>query len=111
MIRGEAVTLYRRVEGEEDEMGEPVTTWEAETVENVLWSQGGSDGLGDGTRPLGTDDEVTVHFPKSYAAGVANCEIEVGGIRYAVVGDPMGHMESLTPGAWNRPVTCRRVEG
>lgn len=113
MIRGAPVTLYRRVEAGEDEMGEPIVSWEPETIYDVLWSQGEGDstGLPDGFRPLGTDDTVTVHLPKTYTASVAGCEFEFCGKRYKVEGDPAGYMPELTPGRWNRRVTARRVGG
>lgn len=113
MIRGVPVTLHRRVEAGFDEMGEPVVEWAPEVVEDALWTQGegDSDGLSDGARPLGTDDTVTVHLPKSYTASVAGCEFEIRGDRYKVEGDPVGYMTELTPGRWNRRVTARRVDG
>ena len=113
MIRGVPVALYRRAEDGFDEMGEPIIEWVAETVEGALWTQGEGDSerLSDGVRPFGTDDTVTVHLPKTYAATVAGCEFEILGRRYRVEGDPVGYMPELTPGRWNRRVTARRVEG
>lgn len=113
MIRGVPVTLRRRVEAGEDEMGEPIASWEPETIDGALWSQGEGDStvLSEGFRPLGTDDTVTVHLPKAYTASVAGCEFEIRGERYKVEGDPTGYMPELTPGRWNRRVTARRVEG
>lgn len=113
MIRGVPVTLFRKVAVGEDEMGEPVVKDVPETIDDVLWSQPADDGsrLPDGTRPLGTEDTVTIHLPKTYAGSVAGCEFEIRGGRYKVEGDPVGFMPELTPGRWNRCVTARRVEG
>lgn len=52
-------------------MGEPeISRGAPEVVEDALADagRGDSDGLSDGARPLGTDDTVTVHLPKSYTA-------------------------------------------
>lgn len=111
MIRGEDVTVLRKSASGTDEMGEPIIAWVSEEVENVLWEQGSANNIGDPTRPDGTIDDVTIHLPKTYTTSVKGAEVEINGVRYAVIGDPIGYMPDLTPGAWNRPVTCRRVEG
>lgn len=113
MLRDKAVqvTVWRKSQAGEDEMGEPVVEWVPETVGNVLWIQHGCDRLSDGSRPEGTEDTVKLHFPKSYTASLAGCSVELLGRKYAVMGDPVGCMPALTPGAWNRPVTARKVDG
>lgn len=113
MIRGRAVTVWRKAETGEDEMGEPLVDWMPERVENVLWgpSEYAARLSEDGARPAMTDDEITVHIPKTYTACLAGCRIEVEGALWDVVGDPQGYMPELTPGPWNRSATARKVEG
>lgn len=106
-----AVTVLRRSEAGEDEMGEPVVEWAPETVEGVLWIQRAAERLEDVARPLGTEDEIKLHFPKTYDKALAGCRIGVCGRTYEVVGDPVGCMPELAPGRWNRHVAARRVEG
>ena len=110
MIRGEDVTVLRKSASGTDAMGEPDITWESETVPDVLWSQAESERLSDGTRPGGTDDTVTFHFPKAYTDDLSGCRISVQGRIYDVLGDPIGYIPAITPGKWNRTVTGRKVE-
>lgn len=109
-MRGSDVTVLRKTESGEDEMGDPIVSWVPETVDNVLWSKSRSADLDDVSRPDGTEDTVTFHFPKTYTASLSGCKIVLGSRTYDVVGDPVGYMPEHTPGVWNRPVMGRRVE-
>ena len=42
----------------------------------------------DATRPNGVSVAYTLHFPKTYAADLRGCSVEVRGAAYDVVGDP-----------------------
>lgn len=103
--------VYRPVEGEPDPMGEPAVEWVPEEVDGVLWIQHLADRIEDADRPAGTEDEVKLHFPKTYTESLLGCRIGVCGRLYEVVGDPVGYMPGLTPGKWNRAVIARRVDG
>lgn len=112
LLEGVDVVVIRHVPtGRADAMGDEVATEEAETVSDVLVAPQSSADADDATRPNGDVDAIRLHFPKSYAKPLAGCDIEVGGLRYRVQGDPRGYLPHLTPGRWNRPVTARRVEG
>ncbi|MCD8211913.1 MAG: hypothetical protein LUC17_02680 [Oscillospiraceae bacterium] len=113
MIQGETATLYRKVSTGTDEMGEPIVEWAAEELDNVLFSQAyeNENYIIDGTRPDGTIDTATLHVPKTFTDSLKNCEIEVQGARWTVIGDGKGYMPENTPGPWNRPIKLRRVDG
>lgn len=110
-MRGVTVEVLRRSVVGEDEMGEPEIEWVSESVPNVLWHQAEAERLSDGTRPSGTDDSVTLYFPKSYAKSLCMSRVVIAGRMYDVVGDPIGYMPEMTPGKHNREVTARKVAG
>lgn len=107
------MTLFRKTETGIDEMLDPIWDWVPERIENVIWEQAAYDNqrIADPTRPNGIDVGITVHLPKTYTQSVRGCEFEIMGARWSVIGDPVGYMEHLTPGPWNRPVPCRRADG
>lgn len=65
----------------------------------------------DATRPNGVAVAYTLHFPKTYAADLRGCSVEVRGAAYDVVGDPQRTAPAATPGAWNMPVEVTRADG
>ena len=65
----------------------------------------------DASRPNGVSVAYTLHFPKSYAADLRGCSVEVRGAVYDVVGDPQRTAVAATPGAWNMPVEVTRADG
>lgn len=98
---GETVTVIRRGAASRDAMGHRVdAAEERETVENVVVAPPDTAVL----TQLDKDATATLHFPKGYAGSLRGCEIEVRGVRYAVIGDPMAYNEDATPGEWNMPV-------
>lgn len=111
-IEGIDVVVIRRVPtGEVDDMGEPVTRDAWEGVRDVLVSPSSTSDMDEPARPHGDKTSVRLHFPKSYTASLAGCDIELDGVLYRVQGDPQGYIPDLTPGRWNRPVTAKKVEG
>lgn len=110
-MRGVTVEVLRRSVVGEDEMGEPKVEWVSESVPNVLWHQTEADRLSDGTRPDGTDDSITLYFPKTYAETLCGRRVVISGRTYDVLGDPIGYMPDMTPGKHNRMVTARKVDG
>ena len=90
MIRGETVTLIRPAEAGLDAFGDPLTEWQPGVpVGNVLVAPASTDDLNGSLRRDGDRDSVT----------------------YRVIGDPQRYTASLTPGAWDLPVTVERTEG
>ncbi len=54
---------------------------------------------------------MTFHFPKSFAESLRGARVTYAGTTYEVVGDPQPYLEDLTPGDWNRAVSCVIVRG
>ena len=112
MIQGERVTLFVPVKGSEDSYGVPSVEWRAQRVfENVLVAPAGTADLEPGMRADGDSVSLTLHFPKTYTGSLRSCRLAVRGVMYEVVGDPQPYTDQNVPGAWNRPVTVRLVEG
>lgn len=112
LLSGVEVIVIRRVPtGSVDAMGEPVTKEECDTVESVLWSPYSSADVDDAQRPHGDVSAIKLHFPKTYPASLAGCDVEVDGSRYRIQGDPQGYLPHLTPGRWNRTAIGKKVEG
>jgi hypothetical protein len=110
-MRGVDVTVKRPVEGELDSMGEPSVMWESEIVSNVLVAPAESERIEQDGRARGTDDIANVYFPKSYTARLKGCKVTLRGEDWDVIGDPQGYMADISPTAWNRRVSVRKVEG
>ena len=112
MIQGERVTLFAQVKEHEDSYGVPTVEWRAQRViENVLVSPAGTADLEPGMRPDGDSVTLTLHFPKTFTGSLRSARLAVRGVMYAVIGDPQPYTDANVPGAWNRPVTVRLVEG
>ena len=111
MIRGENVTVTRKVLSSRDGMGEPVFSTSTETVANVLWHESSTDEMDESTRMYGVTCDLSLDFPKSYTASLEGCTVTVRGVDYRVLGDPKGYMEQNTPTPWNRPVRVARADG
>ena len=111
MIVGEAIQLKVRQAGVRDEFGnERVAYRPAVSVRNVLVAPSSSQDLGP-ERPDGDTTIMTFHFPKTYIGQLKGCLIGWSGSWWEVIGDPRPYSKDSTPGAWNRPVQARLVEG
>nr|DAZ03433.1 MAG TPA: head closure knob [Caudoviricetes sp.] len=112
MIRGEQVTLFAPLKGPDDSYGVPSVEYSAQRViENVLVAPSGTADLEPGMRPDGDSVTLILHFPKTFTGSLRATRLAVRGTMYAVVGDPQPYTDENVPGAWNRPVTVRLVEG
>lgn len=110
LIRGGIVTVIRPVD-ERDELGEPIGDGETrEEVPNVVVAPGATADL-DASRPEGVSVAYTLGFPKTYEGDLRGCEVEVGGERFRVVGDPKRLTPENTPGAWNYTAEVERIDG
>lgn len=69
MMMGERVAVLRRREVGRDSMGEPVWSWDSETVDGVLVRPSSPSDQIDALRPDGVAVEYTLAFPKSYTSG------------------------------------------
>ena len=104
LIPGEAVTVVRP-NVTRDDLGEPTR----EEVRCVVCPGATADM--DATRPEGVTVAYTLHFPKTYAASLRCCSVEVRGETYDVVGDPQRMTDAATPGPWDMPVEVTRADG
>lgn len=112
MIQGERVTLFAQVKGSEDSYGVPSIEYRAQrTIENVLVAPSGTADLEPGMRADGDSVSLTLHFPKTFTGSLRSARLAVRGVMYAVIGDPQPYTDQNVPGAWNRPVMVRLVEG
>lgn len=112
MIQGERVTLFAPVKGSEDSYGVPSVEWRAQrAIENVLVAPSGTADLEPGMRADGDSVSLTLHFPKTFTGSLRSARLAVRGVMYAVIGDPQPYTDENVPGAWNRPVMVRLVEG
>ncbi len=110
LFEGVSVEVMRPIEGELDDMGEPTTTWETETVENVLVAPSTTEDL-EATRPDGARVSVTFHFPKTYTKPLRGCMVIYNQNKYRIIGSPVPYMEQNTPGQWNYPALAEAVYG
>lgn len=111
-MRGETVTVIRRVEAGVDEGNDPVYEDVPEDVGNVLVGPASGSNSGDSTRPDGVQVDATLYFPRSYPGGsVRGCDVLVRGDLYHVVGDPFPVDGGMAPTAWNMAVDVTRSEG
>lgn len=112
MIQGETVQISRPTIAYTDAYGEANMEWRlAETVENVLVAPGNTADLEPGMHPDGDTTLLALHFPKVFTEDLRGTRVFVRGQTWEVVGDPQPYTDQNVPGAWNRPVTVRLVEG
>jgi hypothetical protein len=114
MISGTNVSVIRRVLSYRDEMGEPVFATSTETVGNVLVTPSNTDEMDETNRMFGVTCDLTLHFPKTYTAGLGGCDVvlpEPWAGEYRVLGEPVPYMAQNTPTPWNRAVKVARSDG
>ncbi|MGE8691839.1 hypothetical protein [Bifidobacterium bifidum] len=113
-MRGETVTVIRRVQIGVDAGNNPVFDEVLEDVSNVLVDSPQEANTEDVNRPHGIEADLTLRFPRSYVGGpLRGCEIIVRDSErpYTVVGDPLPLDGGLTPTMWNMSVPVTRSEG
>lgn len=112
MIHGERVTVFAQVKGSEDSYGVPSVEYRAQrAIENVLVAPSGTADLEPGMHPDGDAVTLTLHFPKAFTGSLRSARLAVRGVMYEVVGDPQPYTDANVPGAWNRTVQVRLIEG
>lgn len=113
MIKGTAVTvLFPSVSGY-DRFGNPVKTFVAETVDNVLVVPGPTEDL-EASRPEGAVVDFTLHFPKTFNESLEGCSVELPAPwagTYKVIGNPTPYMDANTPTPWHMPVEVGAAHG
>lgn len=114
-MRGEDITLLRRIRSGVDEGNNSVSEWERETVGNVLVDSPNTENGKDSNRPDGMRVDAVFRFPRDYAGGpLDGCKIIIRGDEthpYHVVGHPIPLDGGMTPTAWNMSVEATYSEG
>ena len=111
-MRGETVTVIRRVQTGINEGNNPVYETKEEPVENVLVGQPNGENADDSNRPDGIQIDATLYFPRTYAGGPLRGQtVIVRGSKYRVVGDPFPIDGGMTPTDWNMTVPVTRSDG
>lgn len=113
MIKGVSVTVKSPVEGALDRFGNPTTTYEETTVNNVLVSPGATSDL-EASRPEGVTVDYSLHFPKTFSGSLEGALIALpspwDGV-YRVIGSPGQYMDANTPTPWHMPVEVELAHG
>ena len=111
LLHGVPVTVELAADGTTDRHGNATSSYQApRVVENVLPAPSTTEDLGEG-RPDGVSVDMTFHFPKSFTESLRGARVAYAGNTYKVVGDPQPYLADLTPGDWNRAVSCVIVRG
>lgn len=111
-MRGETITVIRRIPAGVDEGNDPVYETVEESVDNVLVGPPSNANASDSTRPEGIEISHDLLFPRAYTGGpLRGCDILLRGRRYRVVGDPLPVDGGMTPTLWNQTVPVTRSEG
>lgn len=114
-MRGEDITLLRRIRSGVDEGNNPVYEWERETVGNVLVDSPATENGDDSNRPDGIRVDAVFRFPRDYTGGpLDGCKIIIRGDEthpYHVVGHPIPLDGGMKPTAWNMSVEATYSEG
>ncbi len=113
-MRGVAVTVTPRIQGEDDMFGNATyTDGEPVTVDDVLVSPGATTDL-EASRPEGVTVAYTLHFPKAYTGDLEGAKVALPspwGGTYRVIGKPSPYMDANTPTRWHMPVEVEEAHG
>lgn len=111
-MKGETVTVLRRVQTCLDEGNNPVYETKPETVSNVLVGAPNGENPGDSNRPNSIRIDANLYFPRDYKGDALRGQtIVVRGHEYKVVGDPFPVDGGMTPTEWNMTVPVTRSDG
>ena len=115
MLSGVNVDVLTPVEGERDRFGNVTTTYERETVSDVLVAPGATADL-EASRPEGVQVAFTLHFPKTWTQSLEGCEVELpapwdAGNPYQVIGSPAAYMGENTPTRWHMQAEVESAHG
>jgi hypothetical protein len=111
-MRGETVTVIRRVQTGVDEGNNPVYETKEEPVGNVLVGQPNCENADDSNRPDGIRIDAVLYFPRTYTGGPLRGQtVIVRDSKYRVTGDPFPIDGGMTPTDWNMTVPVTRSDG
>lgn len=116
-LRGETVTVLRPSIAYDERM-DPVTTWEPETVDNVLFGRPTTEDVDGAMRAYGVHVQYALGIPKGYTESLRGCKVireRDSGMEhppeYVVAGDPAPLPPELCPTPWNREALVGWVDG
>lgn len=111
-MRGETVTVIRRVEVGRDPGNSPIYADEEEPVADVLVAPGPRTDLAESARPEGVEVRFTLHFPKTFTGELRGAAISVRGEEpLRVIGSPRPYTRGNCPTRWHMPVEVGRADG
>lgn len=99
-MRGEIVTVKKRIQEGFDELNDPIWKDKEYLVENVLIAPGSSDDAVESTRPDGVEIKYTLYFPKPFDEKLEHCQICVRDEWLDVIGSPRRFDLTNCPTDW-----------
>lgn len=110
LIRGGRVTVIRPQYTRNELNDITGTGTEREQVDGVLFAPVSTADI-TVERPDGATQRARLAFPKGYGKSLKGCSIEVAGVVWRVVGDPVAIGPANVPGPWDMEVDIERGEG
>lgn len=108
-MNGTQVTLFTRVQSGTDEFNAAIYDEQSQVVEDVLVYPSSTADLG-AERPEGATVDYTLYWPKTFTGELKGAQVEIGGERFKVVGDPRPIPHNC-PTRWNRTSEVVKVYG
>lgn len=104
------ITLWNKTQTGVDGFGNPVYTWEAKTVDNVLVGQPTAEERTNELNLTGRMIAYTLGIPKGNEDDWENQIVEFFGHRFRTFGIPEQGIEANIPLSWHKKVKCERYE-
>ena len=108
-ISGQTVTLYERTESGADDFGAPLFTETPVEIADVIVSPASGPEIVDTMNLYGKKAVLSLHIPKGDTHAWRNCNVDIGGTMYHVIGEPIEYMEHMVPLDWNKTVQVENV--
>lgn len=111
-MRGETVTVIRRVPAGTDAGNNIVYEELTEDVDNVLVGPPSASNADGSPRPDGITVDLELEFPRTYVGdSLRGADIIARGRRFIVIGDPIPVDGDMTPTDWNLSVDVHANRG
>lgn len=110
-IKGETVTVEKRVVTGYDDYNNPVYSYTEQTVENVVVIPKTGTDVSDSTRPEGEKVLYRLLFPKTFQDELAGLRVKVRNQWLNVIGAPHPYTIENCPTDWNYTVDVGAVNG
>ena len=109
-IKGTTVKLWIKSETGRDGFNEPIYSWTAEDVDNVLIGEPTPQERIDELTLTGKSIDFTLGIPKGDTHDWENQIVEFFGHKFMTFGIPAEGIEENIPGPWHKKVKCQRYE-